>query len=498
MIVKRSTSLSDLVGALVGAGMSARLLGEDVAVRGVTHDSRAVTPGDLFVAVEGRETDGHQYVDLARDAGAMAVAVSEPTDDAGPQIVVEDTRLALAELAAEIYGRPSRSLDVVGVTGTNGKTTVTHLLESIGRAAGIVTGIVGTVGARIGDGEVPVARTTPEASELQRLLADMHDGGVGLAAIEVSSHALALHRVDAVDFRAVAFTNLSQDHLDFHADLDEYREVKTSLFIGSRAASAIVCIDDATGRSIAASTSLPTTTVATSRAADIMVEDVRLTADGSRFVVAGPGVASFEVEISLPGHFNVQNALVAAGIGLELGIDANDIASGLGAVGPIPGRFESIDEGQTYLVIVDYAHTPEAVRTVIAGTRPFVEGRIVVVLGAGGDRDREKRPLMGMAAASADVAVITSDNPRSEDPRSIVGAIASAARTTERAVVIEEPDRRLAIRLALEQGEAGDAVLILGKGHEPGQEVAGRVLPFDDRSVARRELRSLRTRDAPA
>lgn len=471
--------------------------GGDVKISGITHDSRAVTPGDLFVAIRGMTSDGHRFVGSAVDRGAAAVAVEEIVSVGVPQIIVPDARAALAWLAAAVFGDPSRRLNVIGVTGTNGKTTVTHLLESIAIAAGEVPAIVGTVGARIAGRAVPVPRTTPEAGDLQRLLAEMVDVGVDLAAIEVSSHALRLHRADAIWFRIVAFTNLTRDHLDFHGDMESYFNAKFALFDPARAERAVVLIDDEAGRRIAEMSEVPVTTVSARGPADVAARGIRGGISRSAFEVLTDEV-TFPVELALPGRFNVPNALLAAAISLEVGIPPAAIAAGLAGVEPIPGRFENVARGQAFDVVVDYAHTPEAIVTVVESSKPFIDGRLIVVAGAGGDRDQEKRFDMGRALASADLAIITSDNPRSEDPDAIITAVSAGARSVTGATVVEAPDRRLAIRTALGSARAGDLVMILGKGHEQGQQIGTEVLPFDDRTVATEELRRLHDPDAEA
>jgi UDP-N-acetylmuramoyl-L-alanyl-D-glutamate--2,6-diaminopimelate ligase len=479
-------TLHDLAARVPG---EATIIGETASVVDVTRDSREVHPGSLFVAVRGLEIDGHDYVPDAVARGAAAVAVEEKVTSPVPQLLVADTRRALPWLAAIVHDDPSRKLTVVGVTGTNGKTTVTHMLESITAADGRVAGVVGTVGARIAGHPVPVPRTTPEGSDLQRLLAEMVDAGVEIAAVEVSSHALTLGRVDAVWFQAVAFTNLGRDHLDFHGEMDAYRDAKASLFDESRAASAVVCIDDDAGRGIAEASRIPVTTVSVDRSADVFAGDRSSSMAGSHFTIESGASPPFPVEIPMPGRFNVANALVAAAIALRLGVSPGAVAQGLADTPPIPGRFERVDGGQPFEVVIDYAHTPDAVATVVGATRAISSGRIITVVGAGGDRDREKRPEMGRAAAESDVVVITSDNPRSEDPAAIAAAVAQGTRDS-RAAVVEELDRRAAIGLAIAEARPGDVVLVLGKGHEQGQEVAGEILPFDDRTVAEELLQA--------
>ena len=465
----------------------ASVIGDDVSIDDVTHDSRAVKVGDLFVAVRGLVMDGHDFVDAALAAGAAAVAVDRAADATYSQLVVQDTRASLGPLAAAVHGEPSQRVAVVGITGTNGKTTVTHLIESIVAAGGGTPGVIGTVGARIAGDHIALSRTTPEASDLQRLLARMVEADVDVVAVEVSSHALALHRVDGVWFRVVAFTNLMQDHLDFHGDMDSYLAVKSRLFDVAGAERAVVGVDDEAGRSIAATAQMPVTTVALDQAADITATDVEMTLDGSTFTVITPE-GSYRASMPLPGLFNIRNALLAAAIARELRCTQETIAAGLAVVGAIPGRFETVDEGQPFGVVVDYAHTPDAIAAMIESAHRLTDGRVIAVVGAGGDRDRAKRAAMGRAAAGADLVVLTSDNPRSEDPLVIIAEV--AAGLASGAEAFTEPDRRLAIRSAVAHAEKGDLVLILGKGHETGQEVDGTIHPFDDRMVAAEELRA--------
>jgi UDP-N-acetylmuramoyl-L-alanyl-D-glutamate--2,6-diaminopimelate ligase len=456
------------------------------SVADVTHDSRAAGPGVLFVAVRGFTVDGHRFVASARAAGA-AVCVEDDPGDAGPTLVVPDTRAALGPLAARVHGDPSRHLRLVGVTGTAGKTTVTHLIESIAGAAGLANAVMGTVGARIGGVPQPVSRTTPEASDFQRILARMVAAGVEVAAVEVSSHALALGRVSGSHFAVVAFTNLSQDHLDFHSGMEDYYRAKASLFVPQLAERAVIWVDDAHGARLAGETPLPVIRVGRAGSVDVTADAVDLRLDGSRFLLRLPDGASAQVRLRLAGEFNVANALVAAGAATALGLPVDSIAAGIGAVAGVPGRFEVVETGKDFTVVVDYAHKPDAVAQVIAAARHLAGGgRVIVVVGAGGDRDRSKRPLMGAAAAEADVAFITSDNPRSEEPGAIIAQVLAGARGGRAEVRVEE-DRRRAIRDALGTARAGDLVLILGKGHEQGQEFKDGVVPFDDRVVAREE-----------
>ncbi|MGH9168240.1 MAG: UDP-N-acetylmuramoyl-L-alanyl-D-glutamate--2,6-diaminopimelate ligase [Acidimicrobiia bacterium] len=471
------------LAALVGG----RVVGDPaVRIAEVTHDSRLATEGSLFVAIPGFRQDGHDFLEAAAGRGARAVCVERASVVPIPQLVVGAGRRALPLLAAEVYGHPSRRLAVVGVTGTNGKTTVTHMLEAIAEAAGLPSGLVGTVGGRVAGRPVHLARTTPEAGDFQRLLGAMVADGVRLAAVEVSSHALALHRVDATWFEVAAFTNLSQDHLDFHGDLETYYQAKAGLFRPERAGRAVIWIDDPAGRRLIDAAAMPVTTVGLSEGAEVGAEDLECGIGESVFVLRLPE-GRRKLRVPIGGEFNVANALVAVACARAVGLPLEAIASGLEGMAKVPGRFESVEAGQDFAVVVDYAHTPQGVAYVVEAARRLVGGRVIVVVGAGGDRDRLKRPLMGRAAGRAELVVVTSDNPRSEDPSAIVREVADGARESE-AGVLEEPDRRLAIRAAVRMAAPGDIVLILGKGHEQGQEVGAGLVPFDDRQVAREEL----------
>jgi len=475
-----------------------------VVVTGVTHDSREIRAGDLYAALPGQHHHGAEFLVDAARAGAVAVL----TDEAGARLAassaadlgitvltVDEPRAALGQVAAEIYGDPSHKLRLFGVTGTNGKTTVTYLLDAGLRAAGHRTGMLSTVETRLGDERFPSVRTTPEVCDLQALLAVMGEKGVSAASMEVSSHALALHRVDAVDFAGAAFTNLSQDHLDFHRDMEEYFAAKALLFTDRNPRTSVIGVDTDWGRRLAAM--VPhARTVGAAGGADWWAEDVRTESSGSCFVARGPAGLAVPVHIALPGAFNVSNALCALAMLIEAGIPAQDAATGIGTLTGVPGRMERIDEGQRFLVLVDYAHTPDAVATVLATVRPLVSGRVTVVVGCGGDRDRRKRPLMAAAAVrGADRVIFTSDNPRSEDPEAILGEmIAGVDRSGFGSAVETDPDRRRAIRRAIASAGDGDAVVVAGKGHEGGQEINGVVTPFDDREVVRDALTELRQR----
>jgi UDP-N-acetylmuramoyl-L-alanyl-D-glutamate--2,6-diaminopimelate ligase len=468
-------------------------------VSGITHDSRAVRPGDLYAALAGSRWHGARFCGQAASAGAVAVL----TDPAGrdlaagsglPVLVVGDPRSRLGEVAAWLYGQPSAALLLIGVTGTSGKTTTTYLLESGLRMAGHLTGMIGGVQTRLGATVEPSQLTTPEATDLQALLAVMAEQRVTAAAMEVSSHALALGRVAGTSYDVVIFTNLSQDHLDFHASLDDYFAAKKELFTPRYARAGVVNIDDEHGRMLAAAPLIPLTTysAAGSPAADWRAADVRAGADGSTFCVIGPGGVQADASVSLPGPFNVANALGAIVALVEAGVGLATAVMGVAACPGVPGRLERVEAGQDFTVLVDYSHKPGAVQAVLSGLRPVTQENLVIVLGCGGDRDSAKRPLMGAAAASlADTAILTTDNPRSEDPLAILAEMLSGALTVpqhRRAHVIIEPDRSAAIGLAVAGAGKGDVVLIAGKGHEHGQYTGSTVIPFDDREVAARAL----------
>ncbi len=469
----------------------------ETAVSDVVLDTRRVRAGGLFCCVPGRRVDGHELAGDALEAGAVALLVQRQLPLDAPQLLVGSVRAALAPLADAFYGSPSRRMELVGVTGTNGKTTTTFMLEAIFRAAGLVPGVIGTVEVRIGSTVVPVVHTTPEAPDLQRLLAEMTDSGVQAAAMEVSSHGLALGRVDATRFRAAIFTNLTQDHLDFHRDMEDYYQAKRRLFTPEFTHLGVVNTDDPYGRRLAVEASaagIEVVTTGTAPGAAWRAVDLDAALDGTAFRVEGPA-GSLELRLALAGHFNVANALGALAAAAALGIDLDTAAAGLRGLAGVPGRFERVDEGQPFTVLVDYAHTPDSLENVLRAARAVTEGRVLVVFGCGGDRDRAKRPLMGeIAGKLADVAVVTSDNPRSEPPGAIVAQIVEGVRRSAAADRYHvEVDRRAAIRHTLGLARAGDAVLIAGKGHEQGQEFeGGRKIPFDDRVVAAQELRALR------
>jgi UDP-N-acetylmuramoyl-L-alanyl-D-glutamate--2,6-diaminopimelate ligase len=474
--------LAELVEELPGA----RIVGDgSVGVRELVFDSRKVEPGALFFCVVGEKVDGHSFGVRAVEDGAVALVVERELTEVGvAQVVVGDSRAAMAPLAARFYGDPTAELRVVGVTGTNGKTTTAFLVHEVLKAAEYPCGLLGTVKQIVGGVEKDVVRTTPEAIELQSTFRQMLEGGDEACAMEVSSHAMTLHRADAIHLEVAIFTNLTQDHLDFHADMEDYFLAKRKLFEAGPK-TAIVNVDDPYGRRLAVDFECVTFS-AEGAEADYSAHDVSFDAGGARF-----RVGEMELRTGLPGHFNVANALGAFAAAEAMGVGAEIAAAGLARAARVPGRFEPIDEGQGFSVLVDYAHTPDSLENVLRAARRLTGGRLISVFGAGGDRDRDKRPKMGRAGAElSDLAVITSDNPRSEDPGAIVAEVAAGAEgvgaAPELQVVV---DRREAIALALARAEPGDTVVIAGKGHEQGQEFEdGRKIPFDDREVAREEL----------
>ncbi|GAB3465303.1 UDP-N-acetylmuramoyl-L-alanyl-D-glutamate--2,6-diaminopimelate ligase [Streptomonospora sediminis] len=478
------------------------------AISGITHDSRAVRPGDLYAALPGNRAHGADFAAQAADAGAAAVF----TDPAGydraaatrlPVVTTADPRAELGRVAAWVYGRPADDLLLIGTTGTSGKTTVTYLAESGMRAAGMATGLIGTVEMRVGGNRVASSLTTPEATDLHGLFAGMREQGVAAAAMEVSSHALALGRVGGTEYDVAVFTNLSQDHLDFHSDLRDYFDAKARLFTPEYCRIAVVNSDDRFGRvlidQVRGRGEVPVTTYSAEGdpEADWRALDLHLGAGGSTFRIAGPGGMQAEASVALPGAFNVANALAAI-VGLvEAGIPLDTAIEGVAAAPGVPGRMERVDAGQDFTAVVDYSHKPGAVEAVLTALRGVTQGSLTMVVGCGGDRDRAKRPLMGEAAARlADALIITDDNPRTEDPVAIAAAMLDGVTKVprdQRARVTVEPDRAAAIELAVARARPGDAVVVAGKGHETGQYIAGEILAFDDREVL---LAALRRRTA--
>ena len=481
------------LSTLAATARGARLVGTDVPIVDLAYDSRAVKPGTLYFCVPGAHTDGHDFAAGAVDAGAVALVVERVLDVAVPQLVVESVRSAMPPIACSFFEDPSRAMSVVGITGTNGKTTTAFMLEGFFRAASMNSGVIGTVETHIGDRVLKAARTTPEAIDLQRLLAQMRADGVRGVAMEASSEGLAFERVEGTWFDCGIFTNLTQDHLNTHGSMDAYFEAKMLMFRPSMCARAVINVDDSYGRALLARSAIPAITFGVETGdADACVSSINMTAAGSTVVASIMG-ERVEFFVPLPGRYNVANALgvvtAAHALGLELGLVAEAMAGVR-----VPGRVEKIDVGQDFTVIVDYAHTPDSLEGVLRAAREFTpEGaRLTVVFGCGGDRDRLKRPLMGAIGASlSDRAIITSDNPRSEDPSTIIEMIAEGARSTGmpfETVV----DRRDAIAAAIAGANAGDVIVIAGKGHESGQQFADRTIEFDDRQVARQVLEAAR------
>ncbi|HZD79872.1 MAG TPA: UDP-N-acetylmuramoyl-L-alanyl-D-glutamate--2,6-diaminopimelate ligase [Actinomycetota bacterium] len=472
--------LSELLTSLAGP----ELRGDPTTtVTSLAYRSQEVEPGSLFFCIPGSRADGHDFAAEAVALGASALVVERGLDLSVPQVLVPSVRGAMGPISAAFFARPSDRLTMVGVTGTNGKTTTTYLLESVFRASGLVPGVVGTTGVRIDGEPVPFPRTTPEAPDLHRLLRRMVDRGVEAVAMEVSSHGLDQHRVDAVRYRCAVFTNLTQDHLDYHASLEDYFQAKARLFTPELSDRAVVNHDSPEGRRLLDGV-LPTLSYGIEPGADVRATEVRATSEGIAFSVDGRSIRS-----SLRGRFNVENCLAALAASRSLGIDDAAAVIGIERVRGVPGRVETVEEGQGFLVMVDYAHTPDSVENVLRAARQLATGRLIVVFGCGGDRDRGKRPLMGKVATSlADLTVVTSDNPRSEEPAAILADIEPGARAGGGPYLVEA-DRRTAIRVAVERAQPGDVVVIAGKGHETYQELADRTIPFDDRLVVAEELR---------
>ena len=482
------------LGELVLLVPGAVLTGDPgLAVTEVTHDSRQAGPGILFVAIRGFATDGNRFVGAARQKGAIAVCSEEPPLPDTAWIQVKDAREALAVLSAAVLGNPARSLDLVGVTGTNGKTTTTYLIDAALRAAGETVGLVGTVEYRIGDRLLEATRTTPESSDLQDLFRQMVDAGCRRAVLEVSSHSLALKRVHGCPFKVAVFTNLTRDHLDFHGDMEAYFAAKRLLFdtLLREDGHAIVNRDDDRAEDLVRASRGKVWTYSLSQPADLAVEELTLSLETTHVRVRTP-VGPLEIRTPLIGRFNVQNVLAALGAGLALGIPKEALLRGLGSLKGVPGRLERVVAGQDFTVIVDYAHTDDALKNLLETVRELRPRRLITVFGCGGDRDRTKRPLMGAVASRlSDVVILTSDNPRSEPPEAILEEIRRGIPQSRSADVHANVDRREAIAKALEMGREGDVVVIAGKGHESYQQIRDRAVPFDDRQVARDILHRL-------
>ncbi|WP_181139732.1 UDP-N-acetylmuramoyl-L-alanyl-D-glutamate--2,6-diaminopimelate ligase [Streptomyces sp. Ru71] len=468
------------------------------AVTGITHDSRAVRPGDLYAALPGARAHGADFVTQAASLGAAAV-LTDPTGAERaaatglPVLVVDDPRGRMGELAATIYGHPGRDLLQIGITGTSGKTTTAYLVEG-GLKTARSTGLIGTVEMRIGEERIKSERTTPEATDLQALFAVMRERGVEAVAMEVSSHALVLGRVDGCVFDIAVFTNLSPEHMEFHSDMEDYFRAKAQLFTPKRSKRGVVNLDDDYGRRLAKEATVPVVTYSAEGHpdADWRAEDVEVGPLDSTFTVVGPDGQRVRAKSPLPGGFNVANTLAALVALATAGLDPQAAADGIAAVPGVPGRLERVDAGQPYLAVVDYAHKTDAVESVLKALRKVTKGRLHVVLGCGGDRDTTKRAPMGAAMARlADTAVLTSDNPRSEDPLAILATMLQGAASVpahERGEVVLFEDRAAAIAAAVDRAQPGDTVLVAGKGHEQGQDIAGVVRPFDDRQVLREAI----------
>lgn len=489
----RPTPLGELAARL-GAGPQ-----ESGEVTGITHDSRAVRPGDVYAALPGARFHGADFAAQAAGLGAAAIL----TDPAGaeratatglPVLVTEDPRDRMGDIAAEIYGRPGAGLLQIGITGTSGKTTTAYLVEGGLRGAGRSTGLIGTVEMRIGDERIKSERTTPEATDLQALFAVMRERGVEAVAMEVSSHALMLGRVDGCVFDVAVFNNLSPEHMEFHSGMEDYFQAKARLFTPQRSRLGVVNFDDEYGRRLVTEASVPVVTFSAegNPDADWRAGDVEVGPQSSTFTVTGPKGERITAKAPLPGPFNVANTLAAIVTLAVAGVDPQIAADGVAAVPGVPGRLERVDAGQPYLAVVDYAHKTDAVESVLRSLQKVTEGRVHIVLGCGGDRDTTKRGPMGAAAARlADTAVLTSDNPRSEDPLAILAAMLSGAAEVpvhERGDVLVDADRAAAIAAAVARAEPGDTVLVAGKGHEQGQDIHGVVRPFDDRQVLREAI----------
>ncbi len=486
----------------VGLQQICALLGIDEVsgeVTGVTLSSASVHRGDLYAALPGARTHGARFAEDAVFAGAAAVMTDEDglgftSDLPVPVLVCPDPRSVLGAVSALVYGYPARSLRTFGITGTNGKTTVTYMLAAALEALGMRSGLIGTTGTFVGSRRLPTVRTTPEAPDVQALLSIMVGAGMDTVAMEVSSHALALGRVDSVVFDVAAFTNLSPDHLDFHASMREYFDAKASLFTKEHSQRGVVNVDDDWGRELATTAGVPVLTYGLTPDADWTATEIVSHARGSRFRAVHPQ-GSVQVDVGSPGSFNVANALCALAVLTSSGFEAKDVSEALSAFRGVPGRMEVVtsDNPDEPAVIVDYAHTPDAVERALSSVRPLTQGKIWCVLGCGGDRDSQKRPVMGrIAAEHADHLIVTDDNPRSEDPAAIRAAVLEGARAVSGADVREEGDRGTAIHDAIAAAGPHDCVMILGKGHEAGQEVAGVIHDFDDRRVARDALGSAR------
>jgi len=482
-------SLAD-VAQLVGASLTSE---SPIFFSGVTHRDVDVEPGDLFIAIPGARIHGATFAQAAHERGAVAVV----TDIEGaslftgiPTLIVKDVRTAGALIASSLYRYPTRDMQSIAITGTNGKTTVSTLLYQIFEAVGRDTGLIGTVETRIGRDVIPSLRTTPEATELQALAAVMRERHLRHCVMEVSSHALSLHRVKGSHYSIAAFTNLSQDHLDFHRDMESYFATKATLFTAEYCDQAFINVDSEYGARLVAMATVPVVTVSRSqKSATWHFTEIAHTNSGAEFSIRGSGGILIESRTTLQGSYNLDNLLLAIAIAHECGVDPIELATVVPHILGAPGRLEAISLGQSYKALVDYAHSPDAVANVLTAAREFTSGKIIAVLGCGGDRDTSKRSLMGTAlVAGSDIAIFTSDNPRSESPTEILKQMVGQIEIAEPSRIIEE--RAAAINYATSIAQSGDTVLILGKGHENGQEIQGVVTPFDDRIQLARAIES--------
>ena len=500
-------TVADLIEPIAGELEIVSRIGDlAIPITGITDDSRRVTPGTLFVAVKGERVDGHRFVEqVVRDGAAAVVIQGEPGGIDAPHVRVADSRRALGFLGAAYYGNPSAKLRMIGVTGTNGKTTITYLCRAVLESAGCRAGLIGTVAYEIGSERIPAAHTTPGALDLQQLLGRMLDAQLDSVVMEVSSHALALDRTVGCEYDVAVFTNLTQDHLDFHRDMDEYFSAKLRLFTGlndrgkkPRTKRAILNLDDPRGAQIRQVVSVPVWTYGLTMEADIRAEDVQLSVSGTTFSLVTP-IGRARVQSRLVGEHNIYNTLAAIGVGLHEGIPLDTVCRGVASVRNVPGRFERVEAGQDFAVVVDYAHTEDALVRLLAAAQRLKTGRIITVFGCGGDRDRTKRPKMGRAAVEAsDIVVLTSDNPRTEDPdailRDVEAGIKDALPRVPHVRYRMIADRREAIYAAVREARTGDMVLIAGKGHEDYQIVGTTKHHFDDREVATAAIHSVAAR----
>ncbi|WP_394794817.1 UDP-N-acetylmuramoyl-L-alanyl-D-glutamate--2,6-diaminopimelate ligase [Armatimonas sp.] len=489
------TTLTQLAHALSPSGAQQR---GEATLTALEYDSRAVVPGALFVAVVGERFDAHDFLPdvAARGAAAVVVERADAVPAGLPYLLVENCRTALAPLACAFWDNPTQKLCLAGITGTNGKTSTMRLIDAIVRASGEVTGSIGTLGATVGDVALPHDRTTPESADLQRLFAQMLAAGARSAAMEVASHALIMGRTAGCVFDVAVFTNLTQDHLDFHKTMEAYEAAKALLFTEYQPRVAVLNADDAAGARYAKSTTARQTLTYSPSGkmpADMIPEDIQLAVDSLKFTTKTP-IGDVRVRLGFGGTFQIGNVLAAIGYGIARGFSPETIAAGLAACPPVPGRFHPVQAGQDFAVLVDYAHTPDGVENVLKAARPLTPGRLITVFGCGGDRDKTKRPLMGQLAKTlSDIAIATSDNPRTEDPEKILDDIlapplSGAGGETGGNRVFREADRRKAIALAVSMAQKGDTIVIAGKGHEDYQIIGREKFPFSDQDVAREEI----------